>query len=82
MSGVSRVRLADGIVLRLMPFGGAFVVDPAKLEAQEIGAALAGLLSGGSLESGAGQPAGPLAAQVEAGLREGWLIAEPAGRPA
>ena len=80
MNGTPRVRLADGIVLRLMPFGGAFVVDPAKLEAQEICAALAGLLSGGSLESDAGQSAGPLAEQVDAGLREGWLIAEPAGR--
>lgn len=82
MNGAPRVRLADGIALRPMPFGGAFVVDPAKLEAQEICAALAGLLSGGSLESDGGQPAGPLAAQVDAGLREGWLIAEPAGRPA
>ena len=82
MNQTPRVRLADGIALRLMPFGGAFVVDPARLEAQEICAALAGLLSGGPVESGASQSAGPLAEQVDAGLREGWLIAEPAERPA
>jgi hypothetical protein len=75
MTGPRRVRLADGIVLRPMPFGGAFVVDLERLAAQEICTGLAALLSGGAETE---QSAGSLAAQVEAGLRDGWLTAVPA----
>ncbi|TGA94383.1 hypothetical protein [Streptomyces sp. MZ04] len=68
--------LAEGITLHPMPFGGGFVLDRARLEAEQVGIDLAGLLTGDApywLGSLVPLPAG-LAAELRRGSAEGWLI--------
>jgi hypothetical protein len=76
-------RLRAGVSLHPMPFGGAFVLDDARLAARQISAELTRLLDG----AGAGASAGPgvgsapgdppppvPAAELRLGLDDGWLI--------
>ncbi|WP_433186701.1 hypothetical protein [Actinoallomurus sp. CA-150999] len=66
-------RLHDGISLHPMPFGGAFVLDGARPAARQIGSELAALLAGTD-PAPAGPPPPALAAEIRAGVEEGWLI--------
>lgn len=74
--------LRPGVSLHPMPFGGAFVLDDARLAARQIGSELAALLAGtATTPTGVGDPrtgrAGEspeLAAELSLGAEEGWLI--------
>ncbi|MCO6010360.1 hypothetical protein NE236_35890 [Actinoallomurus purpureus] len=65
--------LRDGISLHPMPFGGAFVLDGARLAVRQISTELAGLLAGVD-PAPAGPPPPALAAELHTGVEEGWLI--------
>jgi hypothetical protein len=74
-----RLLLAAGTTVCPMPFGGGFAVDRARLRAQEIGAGLTALLIGAPLDAETDDGAGTarLIAQIEAGVRDGWLVEVP-----
>lgn len=71
-------RLREGITLRPLPYGGAFVIDQDALALVEIGQDLTKLLTGdgGTELAGGGGSRPRLAAEVRQGLAEGWLIEE------
>lgn len=66
-------RLRAGVSLHPMPFGGAFVLDDARLAARQISAELTRLLSGAG-SAPADPPPPVLAAELRLGLDDGWLI--------
>jgi hypothetical protein len=66
-------RLREGISLHPMPFGGAFVLDDARLAARQISSELTRLLAG-TATSPADPPPPALAAELRLGLDGGWLI--------
>jgi hypothetical protein len=70
-----RLRLQAGLTVHPAPFGGAFVVDRARLAAVEIGDELVALLAGEGVVGPEGL-AQPLRAEVEHGLAQGWLSAQ------
>jgi hypothetical protein len=55
-----------------MPFGGAFVLDDARLAARQISFELTQLLAGSA--SAADPPSPALAAELRLGLDDGWLL--------
>jgi hypothetical protein len=71
-------RLRAGVRLHPMPFGGAFVLDDARLAARQISSELTQLLAAATTTAMAAAAAGPqppaLAAEVRLGLDDGWLI--------
>jgi hypothetical protein len=78
-------RLRAGVSLHPMPFGGAFVLDDARLAARQISSELAQLLTGAGTGTGTGAGTGVgsaphdppppvLAAELRLGLDDGWLI--------
>lgn len=67
-----RLRLRAGLTVHPAPFGGAFVVDRARLAAVEVGDELVALLAAGGVVGPEGL-AQPLRAQVEQGLSQEWL---------
>ena len=76
-------RLRAGVSLHPMPFGGAFVLDDARLAARQISSELARLLTGAGTGTGTGvgvgsaphDPPPPVpAAELRLGLDDGWLI--------
>lgn len=66
-------RMRAGVSLHPMPFGGAFVLDDARLAARQISSELTRMLVGV-----APRPAGPLrpalATELRLGVDDGWLI--------
>lgn len=66
-------RLRAGVSLHPMPFGGAFVLDDARLAARQISCELTRVLAGAG--SAAADPPPPvLAAELRLGVDDGWLI--------
>jgi hypothetical protein len=66
-------RLRAGVSLHPMPFGGAFVLDDARLAALQVSPELTGLLAGTG-SAPADPPPPVLAAELRLGLDDGWLI--------
>jgi hypothetical protein len=68
-------RLRAGVSLHPMPFGGAFVLDDARLAARQISAELTRLLAAAGAGSAPADPPPPVpAAELRLGLDDGWLI--------
>ncbi len=76
MAEPGRPRLRDGVVIRRVPFGGAFVIDAAHLAAVEIDDELADLLTHGSEPMSLLPPA--ITEGIRQGVADGWLVMEPA----
>lgn len=66
------LRLREGVSLHPMPFGGAFVLDGARLAARQISAELTRLLAAAAPPPADPSPA--LDAELRLGLDDGWLI--------
>ena len=64
--------LRQGVSLHPMPFGGAFVVDAARLAARQISSELTQLIAGTAPPPT--DPPPELAAELRLGLEDGWLI--------
>ena len=66
-------RLRAGVSLHPMPFGGAFVMDDARLAARQISSELTRLLAG-TAQAPTDPPPPVLAAELRLGIDDGWLI--------
>jgi hypothetical protein len=70
------IRLADGVIVRRAPFGGGFVVDPARLAAVEIDDPTVDLLIAGEGICDEDHVPDALQRLTAAGLDAGWLVAD------